>query len=856
MQYIFGDNRSSYAIIYTDGTQSEAQKLNSLLRFPIVPNEKYNNLGFLPYGTNSGNSLFFCIKKDKSIPRSCYFTHAFSREADPEYFSGDKLLDDIFADFIGQEDFDLLRDGGKSEVALRIDNELSAAADRKLIIDQRVLREAVASLYQKNKVLLVIDDENYSDNYVKVVLKQIFKYLTPSLRKATSYLSAVVETGSFEIMLRIVPKSMVADIREEYMNVNGSDFKAKSDTVFHELADFVMSESSPQQRKFFFKNYEVLYSGFESTYKKQNAEELFVTVANGDVQKLEKIVDGFLSKNVVERKEDITKCACNLSTVYNQESELTKRFVFEQSDIMNPAKILSNNSLFFYKLMLFADNGDAFAIQRLGEACKNIIISNDNCDAAINAARAVSQSAKDVSLKIQDKYFYEKLALPVYEKVLLARCLDFRAMREKATSLVDEAVAQMGPIEPSKSKEIKNNLVNSAVEAVSEYTSKDKNLRIADYIDLYTKNKMVQHNQDLMSGAKGGEVKYPNEIVLAKLAEIESALNSGKNNAAAEALIKEALGFQKEYRFMVDNLLALYAVKTYQSGNIKGISSFVRTNLDMARLEAVVSKMAVYEPSVAMGFILDVYHDFNKALDNVLVNIGKTNSYIDKLEAGQADAYIATVCLALKRCMESHSAEKKDIANKIQSSMSGCDKKSNVYKLLDSMKYVVKNGDLKKASSGGAVKDILLAVVSVIAVAAISSTILFATGVLGGEPKDDESQEQTEEASPDSSEEAISMEDSSAAESSEAISEEESSEAESVEGSEDASTESSTEDASDEASTDAEASDETSTDEEASEGETDVTSEEESTESDSESSQEDEGGLNEENQDEENPDEE
>lgn len=843
MQYIFGDNRSSYAIIYTDGTQSEAQKLNSLLRFPIVPNEKYNNLGFLPYGTNSGNSLFFCIKKDKSIPRSCYFTHAFNREADPEYFSGDKLLDDIFADFIGQQDFDLLRDGGKSEIALRIDSELSAAADRKLIIDQRVLREAVASLYQKNKVLLVIDDENYSDNYVKVVLKQIFKYLTPSLRKATSYLSAIVETGSFEIMLRIVPKSMVADIREEYMNVNGSDFKAKNETVFHELADFVMDEASPHQRKSFFKNYEVLYSGFESTYKKQNAEDLFTTVLNSDVQKLEKIIDGFLSKNVVERKEDITKYACNLSTVYNQEGELEKRFVFEQSDILNPAKILSNNSLFFYKLMLFADNGDAFAIQRLGEACNNIIISNDNCDAAINAVRAVNQSAKDVSLKIQDKYFYEKLALPVYEKILLARCLDFKAMREKAQSLVDESVAQMGPIEPSKSKEIKNNLVNSAVEAVSSYTSKDKNLRIAEYIDLYTKNKMIQHNQDLMSGAKGGEVKYPNEIVLAKLTEIETSLNNGKNNAATEALIKEALGFQKEYRFMVDNLLALYAVKVYQSGNIKGITSFVRTNLDMARLESVVSKMAVYEPAVALGFVLDVYPDFGKALNNVLVNIGKTNSYIDKLEAGQIDAYIATVCVALKRCMESHSAEKKDIANKIQSSMGGCDKKSNVYKLLDSMKYVVKNVDLKKASSGGAMKDILLAVVSVIAVAAISSTILFATGVLGGEPKDDESQEQTEEASAEnaeSSEEAVSSEDSSVAESSDALSEEESSEAEAVE---------SSEAVSDEASGDV-SSDEAVSDEDASQDETEVTSDEEATVSE-ESSQEDEGGLDEENPDEE-----
>jgi hypothetical protein len=63
MQFVFGDNRASYAVIYTDDDKNTANRVRELLRFSIAPNEKFNNIGYLPYGTNSNNAFFFCIKK-------------------------------------------------------------------------------------------------------------------------------------------------------------------------------------------------------------------------------------------------------------------------------------------------------------------------------------------------------------------------------------------------------------------------------------------------------------------------------------------------------------------------------------------------------------------------------------------------------------------------------------------------------------------------------------------------------------------------------------------------------------------------------------------------------------------------
>ena len=111
MQYVFGDNRHRYAIISSEMSEQEALKLNGLVRFSITPNEQYNTLGFLTYGTNSNCPLFFEIKKDRSIPRSCYFTHGFNREADPAYFGSQQFLNYLFTNYIDKESFDLLSDG-------------------------------------------------------------------------------------------------------------------------------------------------------------------------------------------------------------------------------------------------------------------------------------------------------------------------------------------------------------------------------------------------------------------------------------------------------------------------------------------------------------------------------------------------------------------------------------------------------------------------------------------------------------------------------------------------------------------------------------------------------------------------
>ncbi len=728
MQYIFGDNRSSYAMIYTDGTDADAQKLNGLLRFPIVPNEKYNSRGFLSYGTNGCCALFFEIKKDRTIPRSCYFTHGFSREGDPSYYGSAQFLEDIFAQFITQEKFDVIRDGAEGGFEMRADSTLCAQADQASVIDPRVLREAVANLYQKNPVLLAIDDDKYSDAAVCAILKRIYTYLTPCLRKATSFLSAIVDTGNAEVMIRIVPKSMLAEVRTPYMNVDGSDFVPGAEDVFHKLTDALMDASMPQWKAVFFENYEVLYSGSDSVYKKQNAEELYITIADGDLVKLEKIVDGYLLKHSVTRSAEITKLAETLRTPYNKESELEKRFVFEAKDVLAPEQILANNNLFIYKAMLFSDIGKAFLDKYIRKACADTVISEENYETLIRALKTVDVAIKDESAKVQDAYFYKQIAGAVYLGDVQPRLLGYKQLRKGLVEAIMNVIAPMEPIEPSEWAELKAQLLNEAVADIEKHP--DKNINITSFIDGKIEETMNTHNEEFMSGAKG-VVKYPNEIVVAKLAQIEEAIAAGTPSNDLVPMFTEALRFQDNYRFMMNDLLAQFVIRAYRKGEIRGICGFFKANCDETRVDEVITKVKQYDLATALAFTLDVPVNADKALGKVLTAIMKNEAENSKMTPSAIKAFADVVGAALQRYIGQNASQAERVVPSFRKAMDSCDKKSNTHQILESVLHVSKNGASKDAGgNGGKKNEMMLGAVTLVAAIAIALAGLFAVGLI------------------------------------------------------------------------------------------------------------------------------
>ena len=214
MQFIFGDNTSKYTLLYFDDKPANATKLQEMVRLPYSPHPRFDSLGFIPFGPNQNRSLFFKFQKDTKMQRNVYVLHGVYDEMKPNYFFGKEYLNGMFTEFIDQAGFDELRDqllAGKKDcdVPYRIHTELAAIDCERIPMDPVILAEIVAKLYQRMKVVLVMDDEKYSNDGVRLLLKKIFHYLTPSLRKGCSYITAVDDTGDMDFQIRIIPRSML-----------------------------------------------------------------------------------------------------------------------------------------------------------------------------------------------------------------------------------------------------------------------------------------------------------------------------------------------------------------------------------------------------------------------------------------------------------------------------------------------------------------------------------------------------------------------------------------------------------------------------------------------------------------------
>ncbi len=725
MQYIFGDNRSSYAMIYTDGNASEAQKLHGLLRFPITPNEKFNTFGFITYGTNSNCPFLFSIKKDKSIPRSCYYVHGFNRDANPEYFSGG-FFEDLCTDFISQETFDLLRDGGDAQPVLATNAVVAQTAKQSNLINKNVLCETIAQLYQKNKVMLAVDDSIYNDDVARSIVYQVFTYLSPSLRKATSFLTSVVEIGNAEVMLRVVPLSMLENSRESYMNIDGSNLTFDANSEFHNLAQKLMGEDA-HFRTVFFENFEYLYSGYDSSYKKQNAEELFGAITRGDYERLEKIIDSHLTKTIVHQKEEMSSFCKSLCKFYNDVSQLESRLVFKETDVIKPAELFSTNNLFIYKLMLFSDIGADFLKNRLANACASVVISESNAVAMSEALKVAETNASNENLKPHEKYFYAGILNPVYKQCLVGRLVNYAGIRKNITEAIKKDLSPREPIEPSEFNEIKEILIGKA--KVEAEKSADKNINPTAFIEKVVLQEMNLHNESYMTGQKDGTPRYPNEVVLSKLTALETAIQSGESNASIENMFADVFKVQSNYNFMIDNLIALYTIRSYNNGSFK--PAFYRAIGQNFRSDSVTKRIEAYDPILAIAFVFEVCANLDKAFELAFACLEKNKQTINKNYASYAETSAKRICRALKHNQNFASADKKRLASEVDRAMRKHDANSNVCAILDVLKSFCKSGTVKTASAKkAATTRMLLAVVSTVAIIAIALAVIFAFDII------------------------------------------------------------------------------------------------------------------------------
>lgn len=96
MQLIFGDNKSKYDLLFSEGKIDEAKSVKEMIRLSFSTlTEERDVYGYMSFGANSNRPLFFCARKDTLLKRSVYYLHAVYHELRPDYFFGKEYIKDM-----------------------------------------------------------------------------------------------------------------------------------------------------------------------------------------------------------------------------------------------------------------------------------------------------------------------------------------------------------------------------------------------------------------------------------------------------------------------------------------------------------------------------------------------------------------------------------------------------------------------------------------------------------------------------------------------------------------------------------------------------------------------------------------
>ena len=218
-QYVYGDSRSGYCILYPRDAShgADAAKVQRLVRLPDVSEAKWSVMGYFPFDGSSdmGRSLFFCIKKDVTLTkRGISYQHGVFTDADVNFFAGDDYLQGMLADFLNQSHLDAVRDGDDGAVGdvVPVGSLMDTLPDTVEIPKSSMVR-ILRKLYREENTLVVVDDDQYSDDFARILVRKIFSYLPAALRKNCSYLIGACEPGNMLFRLRIVSESLLANAR-------------------------------------------------------------------------------------------------------------------------------------------------------------------------------------------------------------------------------------------------------------------------------------------------------------------------------------------------------------------------------------------------------------------------------------------------------------------------------------------------------------------------------------------------------------------------------------------------------------------------------------------------------------------
>ena len=357
MQFIFGDNKSKYDLLFAEGKETEAKSVKDMIRLSFGNlTETRDVYGYMSFGANSNRPLWFHAQKDMLLKRDVYILHAFYRDLLPEYFFGSDYVSDMFLRYIDQDAFNALRESPEGfAFTPAVDSDVMAQESG---LSREKLIEILSHLYQRSKLVIVMDDEVYSSDASRVLLRDVFKYLTPSLRKIASYVVGMFDTESMSFMIRVIPRSMYRKEGTACVDLSQEGSAVASTAQFYKIAERIV-EMSQEERDWLFELYESVFYGKESTYQKQNFVEFLTNVDNNsetEKEGFEALLTEFLEDSRYNEENGIPEILrSELEPLYQNAAYVDRILSFDAFDENEPFKYFEECYTGIRKVYFLAD---------------------------------------------------------------------------------------------------------------------------------------------------------------------------------------------------------------------------------------------------------------------------------------------------------------------------------------------------------------------------------------------------------------------------------------------------------------------------------------------------------------------
>ena len=368
MQFFFGDNRSKYDLLYTDAPKrSDAQSICNKISLPFSPEAGYDVFGYMPLGTNANSPMFFRCRHDTGITqRGAYYLHGVYLDAQPDFFFSNDYVKGIMIKYADQAAFDKLReDPNGFSYTLGVEEELMNAPLDENTLEKGKLIEILANVYQRNKFIIVVDDEAFEANYLRQLLRLVFSYLTPSLRKTCSYVTAMPTGGDF--MIRIIKRSTYRKDRTPCVDLSAPPTDAGIPAQYYDLATSLI-DATKAQRDRKFELFEDVYYGKLSSYQKQGFND-FLASDNGTVEGYEKPLTQYLEDRRFDESMGIPRILSEeLSETYADEAYLDGVLNLAGFDVLKPLDYYPKNLTALRKYYFLAsDSTFEYGRRRIAE---------------------------------------------------------------------------------------------------------------------------------------------------------------------------------------------------------------------------------------------------------------------------------------------------------------------------------------------------------------------------------------------------------------------------------------------------------------------------------------------------------